>query len=60
MATAGPSKITTGWICCLMFDSFNGSQNTVLKLLRDLGEACADYHDENVRDVRCKRVQTDL
>jgi hypothetical protein len=33
------------------------AMNTVLKLLADLGTACADLHDERVRDA--KRVQCD-
>jgi IS1 family transposase len=32
---------------------------TVEKLLRDLGEACARYQDEHLRDLRCRRVQCD-
>jgi IS1 family transposase len=32
---------------------------TVEKLLRDLGNACADYHDEHVRNVTVQRVQCD-
>ena len=35
------------------------SVNTVTKLLVDAGNACAQYHDETVRDVRAKRVQVD-
>src|SRR5262245_33147533 len=35
------------------------AMNTVLKLLTDLGEACAQLHDERVRDVRAKRIQAD-
>jgi len=35
------------------------STNTVDKLLIDAGLACARFHDENVRGVRCKRVQAD-
>ena len=35
------------------------SINTVTKLLMDAGEACAEYHDETVRNVRSKRVQAD-
>jgi IS1 family transposase len=31
----------------------------VLKLLADLGEACATYHDEHVRNVTAKRIQCD-
>lgn len=32
---------------------------TVLKLLADVGEACAKYQDENLRNLPCKRVQCD-
>jgi len=35
------------------------AKNTVLKLLAELGEACARYHDENVRNVKAKRIQCD-
>lgn len=35
------------------------SKLTILKLLADLGTACADYHDRAVRNVPCKRVQAD-
>jgi len=35
------------------------SINTVTKLLVGLGEACAEYHDLNVRNVRSQRVQGD-
>lgn len=35
------------------------SKPTILKLLRDLGEACATYHDEHVRGLKPERVQTD-
>ena len=35
------------------------SINTVTKLLADAGAACAEYHDETVRNVRAKRVQAD-
>jgi IS1 family transposase len=35
------------------------AMNTVLKLLADLGEACAAYHEEHVRGVNAKRVQCD-
>jgi len=35
------------------------SINTVAKLLKDAGEACAAYHDEHVRNVPSKRVQCD-
>jgi IS1 family transposase len=35
------------------------AMNTVLKLLIDLGEACAQLHDERVKDVRAKRIQAD-
>lgn len=35
------------------------SLNTVTKLLVDMGNACADYHFEHVRNVKSKRVQCD-
>jgi hypothetical protein len=35
------------------------SINTVAKMLVDAGEACAAFHEENVRDVQSKRVQVD-
>lgn len=33
--------------------------NTGVKLLTDLGSACAKYHDENVREVPSRRLQCD-
>lgn len=35
------------------------SINTVSKLLIDAGRACAAYHDDNVRNVKARRVQVD-
>ena len=35
------------------------SINTVTKLLVDAGRACADYHNQTVRNVRTRRVQCD-
>jgi hypothetical protein len=35
------------------------AKNTVLKLLAEIGEACAKYHDEHVRGVAARRVQCD-
>lgn len=35
------------------------AKGTVLKLLADIGEACADYLDRNLRNLPCKRVQCD-
>lgn len=35
------------------------AKNTVLKLLRDLGEACEAYHDEHVRQLTLRRIQAD-
>src|SRR5207245_11805717 len=37
----------------------NVSKPTILKLLADLGEACAAYHHMHVRGLRCRRVQAD-
>lgn len=35
------------------------SKDTVAKLLVDLGEACEGYHDANVRNLPCRRIQAD-
>lgn len=35
------------------------SKNTVLKLLADVGEACAKYQDEAMRGLQLKRVECD-
>src|SRR5438067_4050848 len=35
------------------------SKNTVIKLLLDLADACAGYHDASVRNLRVRRLQCD-
>lgn len=35
------------------------SKNTVIKLMIDVGKACAVYHDEHVRNLKTRRVQVD-
>lgn len=35
------------------------SKNTVVKLLRDVGQACAEYQDKALRGLTCKRLQVD-
>jgi IS1 family transposase len=35
------------------------SKPTILKLIRELGDACANFHDREVQDVPAKRVQAD-
>jgi IS1 family transposase len=35
------------------------SKGAVLKLLADLGNVCAAYHDEHVRNIAAKRIQCD-
>ena len=35
------------------------SRMTIEKLLRDLGTACAAYHDANVRNIKSQRIQCD-
>jgi IS1 family transposase len=35
------------------------AKHTVLKLLKDMGCACAAYHDAHVRNLRVRRVQAD-
>jgi IS1 family transposase len=37
----------------------NCSPVTVLKLLADLGEVCAVYHDQHVRNLKIRRLQAD-
>lgn len=35
------------------------SKNTIVKLLEDLGTACADYMDKHLSNLNCKRIQMD-
>lgn len=35
------------------------AKNTVVKLLADLGRACAEYQDQALRNLPCKRLQCD-
>lgn len=35
------------------------SKMTVLKLLADVGQACADYMDDNIRGLKSKRIECD-
>ncbi len=35
------------------------SKNTVVKLLRDAGQACSEYQDKALRNLTCKRLQLD-
>lgn len=35
------------------------AKNTVTKLLVDMGQACAAFHDSTVRNLPCKRVEVD-
>src|SRR6266850_5973888 len=35
------------------------SNNTVLKLLADLGKACKDYQERRLRNLSCKKLQVD-
>ncbi len=35
------------------------AKNTVVKLLRDLGQACSEYQDRALRNLPCKRLQVD-
>lgn len=35
------------------------AKNTVVKLLADVGAACAAYQDETLRNLPCKRIQCD-
>ena len=35
------------------------AKGTVIKLLEDLGAACATYHDSHIRNLRVRRLQCD-
>lgn len=35
------------------------AKGTVIRLLADVGAACADYHDKHLRNLTCKRIQCD-
>lgn len=35
------------------------AKNTILKLLGDLGRACAEYQDRTLRNLTCRRLQAD-
>ncbi len=35
------------------------SKNTIVKLLADLGKACAEYQDQTLHNLSCKRIQCD-
>jgi IS1 family transposase len=35
------------------------AKGTVLRLLAEVGEACAKYQDEHLRDLTCRRIQCD-
>src|ERR1700680_4587426 len=35
------------------------SKSAILKLLSDVGEACAAYQDRVMRNLKCKRLQCD-
>jgi hypothetical protein len=48
----GNSLRATARMCDVAF-------NTVLKLLPRIGNACADYQDHVLRNLKCKRIQCD-
>jgi lambda repressor-like predicted transcriptional regulator len=35
------------------------SKNTITKLLVDFGQACSNYQDEHIRNIKCERIQVD-
>ena len=37
----------------------DSAKNTVIKFLADIGQACADYQDKTLRNLKCKRLQCD-
>ena len=48
----GNSLRATARMCDVAF-------NTVLKLLPEIGQACAEYQDKALRNLTCKRIQCD-
>src|SRR5437667_3364197 len=48
----GNSLRSTARMCDVAF-------NTVLKLLPEIGSACADYQDRVLRNLKCKLIQCD-
>lgn len=52
MLVEGMSMRSVSWITGV-------SINTVSKLLVDAGNACAEYHDKTVRDVKAEKIQCD-
>ena len=48
----GTSINATSRITCL-------AKHTILKLLKDLGCACASYYDAHVRNIKSRRIQCD-
>jgi IS1 family transposase len=37
----------------------NTAKGTVIRLLRDVGEACAEYQDKYLRNLSCQRIECD-
>jgi len=37
----------------------DSAKNTVVKLLVDIGQACAEYQDKTLRNLKCIRIQAD-
>ena len=37
----------------------DSAKNTVIKLLIDIGQACAEYQNQTLRNLKCKRLQCD-
>ncbi len=35
------------------------AKHTILKLIKDVGIACADYQDRTLVNLKCKRIQCD-
>jgi IS1 family transposase len=35
------------------------AKGTILRLLADVGDACAEFHDKTVRNLKCRRIQCD-
>jgi IS1 family transposase len=53
------SMLVEGSSVCTISRMAGVAINTVQKLLLDVGEACATYQDEHLRDLSCKTIEAD-
>ena len=68
ISDVGPQQMVVGQILGMMVEGMairaisrltGASKNTIVKLLVDAGQACSEYQDRTLRDLKCKRLQLD-